>query len=176
MTSLFTILRRINSSPSMTLKPLKLIGYRNAAKWDSSAPSFLRTKASTSLAGSEEATTKFRALVDAEKDPRFADLDFKESWSEQRPFNRMLIKVKKEIISMGVPEIDPSKHEPKFIEAKELKKWYEEGKKFRILDTRNDYEIRIGTFKDAEHLDLQTFRASRRQPRQSPKNKKPSRW
>ncbi len=109
------------------------------------------------LAGSDEATQGFRALV--AKDERFADLEFKESWSDQKPFNRMLIKVKKEIISMGVPEIDPSKHEPKYIEPLELKRWYDEGKSFRILDTRNDYEIRIGTFKNAEHLDLQTFRA-----------------
>ena len=122
------------------------------------------------LAGNEEATAKFRTLV--EGDPRFADLEFKESWSEQRPFNRMLIKVKKEIISMGVPEINPAKHEPKYIEAQDLKRWYEEGKKFRILDTRNDYEIRIGTFKNAEHLDLETFRAFPEAARSIPEEQK----
>ena len=122
------------------------------------------------MAGNEEATAKFRELV--EGDPRFADLEFKESWSEQRPFNRMLIKVKKEIISMGVPEINPAKHEPKYIEAQDLKRWYEEGKKFRILDTRNDYEIRIGTFKNAEHLDLETFRAFPEAARSIPEEQK----
>ena len=77
----------------------------------------------------------------------------------QDPFNRMLVKLKKEIISMGCPEIEPRKHTAPRISPAELKQWLESRRgDFVLLDTRNDYEVSVGTFETAEHLELDSFR------------------
>ena len=59
------------------------------------------------LAGNEQAATKFQRLI--HDDPRFADLRFKRSVSAYQPFDRMLVKIKKEIITMRVPGVDPAR-------------------------------------------------------------------
>lgn len=71
----------------------------------------------------------------------------KESHSETQPFRRMLVKIKKEIIAFGVDGIDAATRTSKKISAKVLKQWLDEGKPLTLLDTRNDYEIKIGTFR-----------------------------
>ncbi len=83
---------------------------------------------------------------------------FKESESEGIPFRRFLVKVKKEIISMGRPDVRPAEFTAPYIEPADLKKWYDEKKEFVIIDTRNRYETRVGTFDNAIDLDLQRFR------------------
>lgn len=90
--------------------------------------------------------------------PEFADVWYKESFSDHQPFNRMLVRLKKEIISMGCPDIEPEKHTAPHLEPEELHKWYDEGKDMVILDTRNDYEIRLGTFDNAVDLNIDHFR------------------
>jgi len=108
------------------------------------------------VAGSENAIQTI--LDEIASDPRFDDLPVKKSYSDYQPFNRMLIRLKKEIISMGVPSIQPaSKTSPK-ISAAQLKQWIDEGKDLTLLDTRNDYEIEIGTFKNAVALGIDHFR------------------
>jgi UPF0176 protein len=90
--------------------------------------------------------------------PAFEDLDVKESFSNTQPFNRMLVKLKREIIAFGIDEVKPAvKTSPK-LPAKELMKWLREGRKVRLLDTRNVYEVDLGTFRGAEHLHLHHFR------------------
>jgi len=91
--------------------------------------------------------------------PEFSDLTFKESFSETVPFSRMLVRLKKEIIAFGVKSIDPAKKTSPHLPAETLKEWLDAGKEVLLLDTRNDYEVRVGTFKGAEHIDLKTFRA-----------------
>ena len=86
-------------------------------------------------------------------------ITYKESPSETMPFNRMIVKVKKEIISYGHDEIHPLKVTAPRLEPQELKRWYDEGRDFILLDTRNDYEIRLGTFKDAIDLNISNFRS-----------------
>ena len=90
--------------------------------------------------------------------PEFADMEFKESPSSDKPFTRMLVKIKQEIIAMGVPEVKPADYTAPHLSAEEFKKWYEQGKDMIVLDTRNDYEVRVGTFDDAIELDIKTFR------------------
>jgi UPF0176 protein len=90
--------------------------------------------------------------------PEFKGIEPKESFSSSVPFTRMLVKVKKEIITMGRPEIRPSEKTGKRIYPEELKRWYDEKKDFVIVDTRNDYEIAEGTFKNAVHYDIETFK------------------
>ena len=81
--------------------------------------------------------------------PGLADLAPKESFSGEQPFNRMLVKIKKEIIAFGVEGIDPARKPAPKLAPKTLKQWLDEGRKVTLLDTRNDYEVRLGTFKGA---------------------------
>lgn len=80
------------------------------------------------------------------------------SESEQQPFTRMLVRIKKEIIAFGVPGIDPSERTSPKLPATELKRWLDEGRPITLLDTRNDYEVKLGTFNNALTLDLDHFR------------------
>lgn len=90
--------------------------------------------------------------------PVFADLWFKESYSDYQPFTRMLVRIKKEIIAMGKDEIKPAEATVPHLEPEQLQQWYDAKKEMIILDTRNDYEVELGTFENAIHLDLETFR------------------
>jgi len=90
--------------------------------------------------------------------PGLADLTPKESLSDEQPFNRMLVKIKKEIIAFGVEGIDPARHPTAKLPARTLKQWLDEGRSITLLDTRNDYEIRLGTFRGAVPAHIDHFR------------------
>ncbi|MEZ6132976.1 MAG: sulfurtransferase [Planctomycetaceae bacterium] len=90
--------------------------------------------------------------------PEFAGLEVKESFSEHQPFNRMLIKVKQEIIAFGIEGVNPVERTSPKLPAKELKQWLDEGRKVHLLDTRNDYEIEVGTFHNAVPAGVDNFR------------------
>ena len=108
------------------------------------------------VAGSEDSINTL--LAEIASDERFDDLPIKRSYSDYQPFNRMLIRLKKEIISMGVPTIVPSRKTSPKISAAQLKQWLDEGKELTLFDTRNDYEVEIGTFKDALPIGIDHFR------------------
>ena len=80
------------------------------------------------------------------------------SYSDEQPFNRMLVRLKKEIISFGMEGVNPAKYTSAKLPPKELKQWLDEGKPVTLLDTRNDYEVKLGTFKGAIDPDIKTFR------------------
>lgn len=82
----------------------------------------------------------------------------KESWSDSIPFKKMMIKLKKEIITMGMPEVQPAKLTGPRLMPKELQQWYQDGKEMLIVDTRNDYEARLGTFENAVVFDMKSFK------------------
>jgi len=107
------------------------------------------------LAGTEENVAAFQAYLKA--DPRFEDITFRESHSKMQPFKFMRVKLKKEIITMGKPEIRPEVSRAPAISPQDLKQWLDENKDFTLLDTRNDYEVRFGTFRGAEHFQLKDF-------------------
>lgn len=88
----------------------------------------------------------------------FSGMTFKESVSDRQPFSRMLVRLKKEIISMGNLDIEPEKKKAPYIKPEEFKRWYEQHKDMIVLDARNDYEVDIGTFEDAIDLNIETFR------------------
>jgi len=90
--------------------------------------------------------------------PGLADLKPKESLSEDQPFNRMLVKIKKEIIAFGVEGLDPAGHPTPKLPARTLKQWLDEGRPVTLLDTRNDYEVRMGTFRGARPAGIDHFR------------------
>lgn len=85
-------------------------------------------------------------------------LEPKISISEKQPFNRMLVRLKKEIISFGMESIRPANYTSPKIPASELKRWLDEGRPVTLLDTRNDYEVKLGTFKGAIIPHINTFR------------------
>jgi UPF0176 protein len=104
------------------------------------------------LAGPAEAV---RGFVDAlREDARFADLAPKESWSDQVPFRKMLVKVKREIIRMDHPTIRPAQGRAPAVDPATLRRWLEQGhddhgRAVVTLDTRNDFEVDAGTFDNA---------------------------
>ncbi len=90
--------------------------------------------------------------------PGLEGLEPKVSISETQPFNRMLVRLKKEIISFGVEAVRPANYTSPKLGAKELKRWLDEGRPVTLLDTRNDYEVKLGTFKGAIIPHINTFR------------------
>lgn len=76
------------------------------------------------------------------------------SLSESRPHTRMLVRLKKEIIAFG----RPLTHTAPRLQPQQLKEWLDQGRPVTLLDTRNDYEVRMGTFQQAVHLNLKQFR------------------
>ncbi|MDX1680227.1 MAG: pseudouridine synthase, partial [Akkermansiaceae bacterium] len=109
------------------------------------------------VAGSGES---IQALLDRLRAiPGLEGLTPKISYSDHQPFNRMLVRLKKEIISFGVEGVKPGEYTSPKLPPKELKKWLDEGKPVTLLDTRNDYEVKLGTFKGAIDPDIKTFRA-----------------
>src|SRR6187200_919501 len=68
-----------------------------------------------------------------------ADFRPKVSLSDEQPFNRMLVRIKREIIAFGVPGIDPAQQTAPKISPRELKRWLDEQRPVTLLDTRNDY-------------------------------------
>ncbi len=108
------------------------------------------------VAGTRQRIDSFVAWM--RQHPEFASIEIKESPGDHQPFNRMLVRLKKEIISMGVPEIDPVNHPSPKISAQTLKQWLDEGRPLTLLDTRNDYEIELGTFAGAIPAGVDHFR------------------
>ena len=107
------------------------------------------------LAGSSEAVGAFLAGLRA--DQRFQDIEAKWSWSDFVPFQRLRVKLKNEIVTLRVAGIDPVASPAPFLPAAELKRWYEEGREFVILDTRNAWEYSAGSFENALNPQLQNF-------------------
>ena len=109
------------------------------------------------LAGTQQGVDDFLVFLDS--DVRFLDIPLKVSHTDYQPFNRMNVRLKKEIISIGMDEVQPAVFTGDSIAPKEFKQWLDDGKTVTILDTRNDYEIRLGTFENAIDLDITSFRA-----------------
>jgi UPF0176 protein len=105
------------------------------------------------VAGTRANVDTFLAAVRAI--PGLGDLTPKESLSAEQPFNRMLVKIKKEIIAFGVPGVDPARRPSPKLAPRTLKQWLDEGRPVTLLDTRNDYEVKLGTFRGAvvPHID-----------------------
>ncbi len=99
-----------------------------------------------------------RLLAELRSVPGLGDLQVKISESDHQPFSRMLVKIKKEIIAFGIEGIDPSRQPAPKISARELKAWLDEGRPVTLLDTRNDYEVKLGTFDSALDLGIHRFR------------------
>ena len=90
-------------------------------------------------------------------DDRLDGLDSKESYTDEMPFYRSKVKLKKEIVTMGVEGIDPKRVVGTYVEAEDWNDLINDPEVV-LVDTRNDYEYQIGTFKDAINPNTETFR------------------
>lgn len=105
-----------------------------------------------------EAAAIDRLLEEIREIPGLEALEVKESFTSKQPFQRMLVKIKKEIIAFGIESIAPARHTSQKLRAAELRDWLSQGRSVRLLDVRNDYEVELGTFAGAEHLNIKHFR------------------
>ena len=109
-----------------------------------------------SLAGAKEATDTIIHFL--EEDERFLNIPLKVTYSETQPFRRMKVRLKKEIISLGRKDINPRKLTGERISPTDLKNLLDNKEDVLVLDTRNEYETRVGKFENAIDLNLDTFR------------------
>lgn len=107
------------------------------------------------LCGKEESAREAIEWLKSHKE--FEALTVKESYSERNSFRRLAFKLKPEIVTFKVPGCTPLKMDAPRLEPEELNRWYDEGKKFVIIDTRNDYEFRLGQFENSVCLNTRHF-------------------
>lgn len=108
------------------------------------------------MAGSTVALESARNRLS--KVAQFADMEYKDTVSSDIPFERFRIKIKEEIVPMGVEGVQPACFTGPTISSHELKQWLDDDKDFILLDTRNDYEIEVGTFEKAVDWNIHSFR------------------
>ena len=91
------------------------------------------------------------------EDPRLADIVHKESYDEEMPFYRTKVKLKKEIVTMGIEGIDPKQVVGTYVKPKDWNALISDPDVV-LVDTRNNYEVEIGTFKNAVNPNTVSFR------------------
>ena len=89
-------------------------------------------------------------------DPLLADLQHKEAFADRPPFNRMKVHLKREIVTMGVPSIDPTHIVGTYVKPEDWNALISDPD-IVLIDTRNDYEVAIGTFTGAIDPHIKTF-------------------
>jgi UPF0176 protein len=107
------------------------------------------------IAGSREAIEAVLAYL--RSDQRLADLEHKESTAAELPFDRLKVKVKQEIVTLGLPEVDPSCQVGTYVEPKDWNALITDPE-VTVVDTRNAYEISVGTFQGAQNPQTDSFR------------------
>ncbi len=107
------------------------------------------------VSGSETSVLRFFERL--KMDARFRDLHYKSSWVKDAPFYRMKVRLKKEIVSMGVDGIDPNRQVGEYVPPQEWNALIARPD-VRLIDTRNDYEVHLGTFEGAENPQIRSFR------------------
>ena len=90
-------------------------------------------------------------------DPRLAEVECKESITSVMPFNRTKVYLKKEIVTMGIEGIDPKQVVGTYVNAQDWNLLIDDPEVL-VIDTRNDYEFQVGTFKNAINPNTQSFR------------------
>ena len=88
---------------------------------------------------------------------KFKILEYKESWASKNPFYRMKVRLKKEIVALGVEGISPTKKVGKYVNPEEWNNLINDPNTI-VIDTRNNYEVDIGTFKNSINPQTEAFR------------------
>jgi len=107
------------------------------------------------VAGTPGAITALHDFI--RSDDRLKNIVTKESYSEERPFHRTKVRLKKEIVTMGAPDIDPRHIVGTYVKPEDWNALILDPDVI-VVDTRNDYEVGIGTFKGAINPETETFR------------------
>ena len=107
------------------------------------------------VAGPKQAIDKLHSWL--RSDQRLKDLKTKESFDNSMPFYRTRVKLKKEIVTMGIPDIDPNHVVGSYVKPEDWNDLISDPDMV-LVDTRNDYEVSIGTFRNAINPKTDTFR------------------
>lgn len=107
------------------------------------------------IAGSREGIDALIGYLKA--DTRFAGIRCRETFTNQMPFQRTRVKLKKEIVTMGVPDIDPNQLKGTYVRPGEWNSLISDPD-VTVIDTRNQYEIKIGSFQNALNPQIKSFR------------------
>ncbi len=107
------------------------------------------------ISGRDEVIKKFLNYLNS--DTRFATIEAKFSYSNIQPFRRLRVRLKKEIVMLGVSKIDPKKNAGRYVMPKDWNKLISDPEVL-LIDSRNDYEYKIGSFKGAINPNIKTFR------------------
>jgi len=91
------------------------------------------------------------------ENPKFSGLEHKESWADENPFYRMKVRLKKEIVTLGVEGINPAKDVGDYVDPQDWNDLISDPEVL-VIDTRNDYEVSIGTFNGATDPKTESFR------------------
>lgn len=106
------------------------------------------------LAGTREGINAVMAYIQADK--RLADLDIKESPALAPPFEKLKVRLKKEIVTLGVPEVSPTQQVGTYVEPQQWNDLISDPA-VTVIDTRNDYEVGMGSFQHAQNPETATF-------------------
>lgn len=107
------------------------------------------------VSGSREAIDQLLNYL--RDDPRLSSLEVKESFALEAPFKRTRVRLKKEIVTMGVDGINPNDSVGTYVDPKDWNKLISDPE-VTVIDTRNDYEVAIGTFEGAINPETESFR------------------
>jgi UPF0176 protein len=111
------------------------------------------------ISGDEKKIQKFIEFI--KEDPffknNFKSLEHKESWASKNPFYRMKVRLKKEIVALGVDEVSPAKKVGQYVNPEDWNALIEDPDTI-VIDTRNNYEVDIGSFKNAINPQTGSFR------------------
>lgn len=107
------------------------------------------------IAGSRSAIAQ--VLDYLRSDSRFADLNVKESETESRMFDRLKIKLKKEIVTLGIPEVDPTQKVGTYVKPQEWNAVISDPETI-VIDVRNRFEVSVGSFEGAIDPETASFR------------------
>ena len=108
----------------------------------------------STISGSREGV--LAVLDHLRADPRLAELQWKESQAASPPFRKLRVRLKREIVTMGVPGVDPRDLVGTYVKPEDWNDLISDPEVV-VIDTRNDYEVEIGTFKDAVNPDIESF-------------------
>jgi UPF0176 protein len=107
------------------------------------------------ICGTRDGIDAVRQWLDA--DGRFEGLSYKESFADEPAFYRTKVKLKTEIVTMGVPGVNPQHIVGTYVKGEDWNRLIEDPDTI-LIDTRNDYEVAIGTFKNAVNPNTTSFR------------------
>jgi len=125
------------------------------------------------ISGKENDILEFHKFI--KKDQKFSDvfknLEYKSSWSNENPFYRMKVRLKKEIVALGLPEVSPAIKVGKYVKPEDWNSLINDPEVI-LIDTRNNYEVDIGTFNNAINPKTTSFREFPQYVKKNLKSKK----